>query len=67
MLAGRMMSGLCKEDWGCERASAGWRLGVICWWPEAYIGRTDAGSECAGQAFKVVPRLQHRRRLRSTS
>lgn len=29
------------------------------------VGMTDAGSEGARQAFKVVPRLQPRRRLRS--
>lgn len=58
MLAGRMMSGLCKEDWGCERASAGWRLGVSCWRPEVCVGRTYVGNKCAGQAFKIVPMLQ---------
>ena len=58
ILAGRMMSGLCKEDWGCEKASAGWRLGVSCWRPEVYVGRTYVGNKCAGQAFKVVPRIQ---------
>lgn len=29
------------------------------------VGMTDAGSEGARHAFKAVPRLQHRRRLRS--
>lgn len=47
-----------KKIGGCEMVSAGWRRGVICWRPEVCVCRTDIGSKCAGQAFKVVPRLR---------
>lgn len=65
MLAGKMMRWPCKEDCGCESVSSGWRQSVSCWRPEVYVCRTYVGNKCAGQAFKIVSRLQHRRRLRS--
>lgn len=58
MLAGKMMRWPCKEDCGCESVSSGWRQSVSCWRPEVYVCRTYVGNKCAGQAFKIVSRLQ---------
>lgn len=56
-----------KKIESCERVSDGWRRGVSCWRPECVLAGLISEAKVPTQAFKVVPRLQHRRRLRSVS